>query len=167
MRAPIGCPRFAGCSTSQSQKGSSRKMPPRQSSWLNGEDHGGLPWTENEIARFEAWHQIGTKARLALALPLYTALRKSDFLRLGPQHIRDGVLHVTRQKTGGAPAAANQARAARDHRRYAMQPPDVLGERDRRHVQPEWFRPAVSPMVRNAPCLRRRDAARNPGVDWA
>jgi integrase len=59
-------------------------------------------WTENEIARFEAWHQIGTKARLALALPLYTALRKSDFLRLGPQHIRDGVLHVTRQKTGGS-----------------------------------------------------------------
>jgi integrase len=39
---------------------------------------------------------------LALALPLYTALRKSDFLRLGPQHIRDGVLHVTRQKTGGS-----------------------------------------------------------------
>jgi hypothetical protein len=59
-------------------------------------------WTENEMARFEAWHQIGTKARLALALPLYTALRKSDFLRLGPQHIRDGVLHVTQQKTGGS-----------------------------------------------------------------
>jgi integrase len=46
--------------------------------------------------------EIGTKARLALALPLYTALRKSDFLRVGPQHIRDGILHVTQQKTGEA-----------------------------------------------------------------
>lgn len=57
-------------------------------------------WTDEEIARYEARHPIGTKARLALALPLYTALRKSDFLRIGPQHIRDGVLHVTQMKTG-------------------------------------------------------------------
>ena len=59
-------------------------------------------WTDEEVARYEATHPIGTKARLALALPLYTALRKSDFLRVGPQHIRDGVLHVTQQKTGEA-----------------------------------------------------------------
>ena len=62
---------------------------------------GHRPWTEEEVAQYEARHLIGTKARLALALPLYTALRKSDFLRVGPQHIRDGVLHVTQQKTGG------------------------------------------------------------------
>jgi integrase len=63
---------------------------------------GHRPWTEDEIAQYEARHPIGTKARLALALPLYTALRKSDFLRVGPQHIRDGVLRVTQQKTGGS-----------------------------------------------------------------
>jgi integrase len=63
---------------------------------------GHRPWTEDEIAQYEGQHPIGSKARLALALPLYTALRKSDFLRMGPQHIRDGVLHVTQQKTGGA-----------------------------------------------------------------
>lgn len=63
---------------------------------------GHRPWTEDEITRYEARHPIGSKARLAFALPLYTALRKSDFLRVGPQHIRDGVLHVTQQKTGGA-----------------------------------------------------------------
>jgi len=63
---------------------------------------GHCSWTENEVAQYEARHPIGTKARLALALPLYTALRKSDFLRVGPQHIRDGVLHVTQQETGGA-----------------------------------------------------------------
>jgi len=59
-------------------------------------------WTDDEIARYEARHPIGSKARLAFALPLYTALRKSDFLRVGPQHIRDGVLYITQQKTGGA-----------------------------------------------------------------
>lgn len=61
---------------------------------------GHRPWTEDEIARYETAHPIGSKARLALALPLYTALRKSDFLKVGPQHIRDGILHVTQQKTG-------------------------------------------------------------------
>jgi integrase len=63
---------------------------------------GHRPWTDEEIAQYEATYPIGTKARLALALPLYTALRKSDFLRVGPQHICDGVLRVTQQKTGEA-----------------------------------------------------------------
>jgi integrase len=57
-------------------------------------------WTEDEIARFEAHHAIGTKPRLALALLLYTAQRRSDVVRMGRQHIRDGVLTVKQQKTG-------------------------------------------------------------------
>jgi integrase len=56
-------------------------------------------WTEDEIARFEAAHPIGTKARLALALGLYTVQRRGDVIRMGRQHIRDGVLHVQQQKT--------------------------------------------------------------------
>lgn len=43
-------------------------------------------WTEAEIAQYEAYHPIGSRARLAMALLLYTALRRSDIVRLGPQH---------------------------------------------------------------------------------
>jgi integrase len=57
-------------------------------------------WSEEEIAQFEAAHPIGTKPRLALALLLYTAQRRSDVVRIGRQHIRDGVLTVKQQKTG-------------------------------------------------------------------
>jgi integrase len=57
-------------------------------------------WTEDEIAQFEAHHPIGTKPRLALALLLYTAQRRSDVIRMGRQHIRNGALMVKQQKTG-------------------------------------------------------------------
>jgi integrase len=59
-------------------------------------------WTEDEITQFEAHHLIGTKARLALALLLYTAQRRGDCIRIGPQHIRNGVLTVKQAKTGSA-----------------------------------------------------------------
>jgi integrase len=57
-------------------------------------------WTEGEIAQFEAKHPIGSKARLALALLLYTAQRRSDVVRMGRQHVRGGVVEVRQQKTG-------------------------------------------------------------------
>jgi integrase len=57
-------------------------------------------WSELEIDAFEAHHPIGSKARLALALGLYTGQRRSDVIRIGRQHIRDGVLAVRQQKTG-------------------------------------------------------------------
>src|SRR5215468_615915 len=57
-------------------------------------------WSEEDIARFEAAHSIGTKARLAFALLLYTAQRRSDVIRMGHQHIRDGAIAVTQKKTG-------------------------------------------------------------------
>ena len=57
-------------------------------------------WTEHEIEIFEKQHPVGSKARLALALLLYTAQRRSDVVRMGSQHVRDGVVHVRQQKTG-------------------------------------------------------------------
>jgi integrase len=56
-------------------------------------------WTEEDIARFEARWPLGTRARLALALLLYTGQRRSDVIRMGRQHIRDGLLEVTQAKT--------------------------------------------------------------------
>jgi integrase len=57
-------------------------------------------WAEPDIEAFEAKHSIGSRARLALALLLYTAQRRSDVVKLGRQHIRSGVLHLRQQKTG-------------------------------------------------------------------
>jgi integrase len=57
-------------------------------------------WTEPEIERFLAHQKAGTRARLALMLLLYTGQRRSDVVRMGRQHVRDGVLHVRQQKTG-------------------------------------------------------------------
>jgi integrase len=59
-------------------------------------------WTEDNIAAFEARHPVGSRARLAFALLLYTAQRRSDVIRLGRQHIRDGLLQLRQQKTGAA-----------------------------------------------------------------
>jgi integrase len=57
-------------------------------------------WTEDEIAQFETCHGIGSRARLAFALLLYTGQRRSYVIRMGPQHIRDGLLRVKQIKTG-------------------------------------------------------------------
>jgi integrase len=56
-------------------------------------------WDEVEIAQFEARHAVGSMPRLALTLLLYTAQRRSDVVRMGPRHIRDGVLFVRQKKT--------------------------------------------------------------------
>jgi integrase len=57
-------------------------------------------WTEEEIAQFEAWHSVGSTARLAFALLLYTAQRRGDVVQMGRQPIRDGVLSIRQEKTG-------------------------------------------------------------------
>src|SRR5262245_45408438 len=60
-------------------------------------------WTDDEIAQFEAHHPVGTKPRLALALLLYTGQRRSDVIRMGRQHLKDGWLHVMKQQKTGKP----------------------------------------------------------------
>lgn len=59
-------------------------------------------WGEDDIAQFEAKHEVGSRARLALALLLYTGQRRSDVVKMGRQHIRNGVLQLKQQKTGTA-----------------------------------------------------------------
>ncbi len=56
-------------------------------------------WTDDDVLRFEAHHPIGSKARLALALLLYTGLRRSDAVRVGPQCVRNGIIWITPAKT--------------------------------------------------------------------
>jgi integrase len=57
-------------------------------------------WSEDEIAQFEARHPIGGRERLAFALLVHTGQRRSDVIRMGRQHIRDGLLLVKQRKTG-------------------------------------------------------------------
>lgn len=48
-----------------------------------GDGEGFHTWTDEEIAQFENFHAIGTKARLAFALIRYTGVRRSDVVKLG------------------------------------------------------------------------------------
>ena len=49
--------------------------------YLSGNAEGFHSWTLEEIAKFESKHPIGTQARLALALALYTGQRLSDLIQ--------------------------------------------------------------------------------------
>lgn len=57
-------------------------------------------WTEDEIAQYRAHHRLGTNARLAMELMLWTGQRRSDAIRMGRQHIKDGRIHVVQKKGG-------------------------------------------------------------------
>lgn len=68
---------------------------------LRGPKTGGHhTWTEEEMERFEARWPIGTRARLAFDLLLYTGLRRGDVVKLGRQHVRDGIITFRTEKTG-------------------------------------------------------------------
>jgi integrase len=69
-------------------------------------------WSEADIAAFETNHPIGSRARLALALLLYTAQRRSDVIRMGRQHVRDNAIHVVQKKTGAVLAIPLHPRLA-------------------------------------------------------
>src|SRR5262249_38536104 len=57
-------------------------------------------WSEEDITAFESHYPVGTKPRLAFELLLHTAQRRADVIRLGPQHVRGGVISIRQQKTG-------------------------------------------------------------------
>jgi integrase len=66
--------------------GYAKKNPTRDVANLRGDNPDGIrAWTEAEAVRYEDRHSIGTKARLAFDLLLYTGVRRSDVVRLGPQ----------------------------------------------------------------------------------
>lgn len=73
--------------------------PARDVPYLKSNNPSGYhTWTLEEVRQFEAHHPIGSKARLALALLLFTGQRRSDITRLGRQHVRGGKLTFTQFK---------------------------------------------------------------------
>lgn len=57
-------------------------------------------WTEDEISAFEKHWPRGSKERVWFDVLLYTGLRRGDAVKLGRQHVRDGVATIKTEKTG-------------------------------------------------------------------
>ena len=61
----------------------------------------GIPvWTEEQVAAYERRWPIGTRQRVWLDLLLYTGLRRGDAVRLGRQHVRNGVATIKTEESG-------------------------------------------------------------------
>ena len=58
-------------------------------------------WTEEDVERYEARWALGTKERVWFAVLLYTGLRRGDAVRLGRQHVRDGIATIRTEKSQG------------------------------------------------------------------
>ena len=57
-------------------------------------------WSLDEVGKFHERHPIGTRERLCMDLALFTGLRRSDLVVVGRQHVRNGVITITTEKTG-------------------------------------------------------------------
>lgn len=58
-------------------------------------------WTAEEVAQYWRTHPVGSKARKAMDLFLFTGLRVSDARRFGPPHVRVGVGRIDQWKGRG------------------------------------------------------------------
>src|SRR6516165_9323035 len=60
---------------------------------------GFIAWTEEHVTAYEKRWPIGARQRVWLDVLLYTGLRRGDAVRLGRQHIREGVATLKTEKT--------------------------------------------------------------------
>ena len=58
-------------------------------------------WTAEDCKAYEEKHPLGTQARTAYAIGLYTAQRISDAVKIGRPHERDGRLRFVQAKNAG------------------------------------------------------------------
>lgn len=58
-------------------------------------------WTEAEVAQYQSIHKLGTKARLALEIILWTGQRRGDARLFGPKHIVRGKINFQASKNRG------------------------------------------------------------------
>ena len=103
----------------QWRKSTSPPIPRAMSCEIKTASLGYHSWTPEEVEKFERCHVIGTRPRLALALLLYTRVRRSDVVLLGKQHLRDGWLNFSSTRTAigiRCSSTTPPARAATHHR---------------------------------------------------
>jgi integrase len=72
--------------------------PARDVEYFKSGSTGFHTWSREEVKQFEERHPVGSKARLALALLLFTGQRRSDIIRFGKQHAKGGKLRFTQHK---------------------------------------------------------------------
>jgi integrase len=53
-------------------------------------------WTDDEIEQYRAHWPLGTQQRLVMEFALETASRRGEIVRLGPQHVKRGRIHIER-----------------------------------------------------------------------
>ncbi|WP_413219533.1 tyrosine-type recombinase/integrase [Tritonibacter mobilis] len=56
--------------------------------YVENPSEGHMPWEMEDIEAFERTHPVGSMARLAMSLALYTGQRKGDLIALGPANIQ-------------------------------------------------------------------------------
>lgn len=57
-------------------------------------------WTDEDVSRYEARWPAGSRERVWMHVLLYTGLRRGDAVKIGWQHVRDGVAMIRTEKTG-------------------------------------------------------------------
>lgn len=72
--------------------------PAREVEYFHTGSTGHHTWTAEEVEQFKQRHPLGTKAYLAFALLYHTGARRSDVVRLGRQHMKDGWLRFIAHK---------------------------------------------------------------------
>ena len=66
-----------------------------------GDGEGHLAWPIESIEQFERHWPLGSKERLMFDVFLYVGVRRGDAARLGKQHVRNGIIHLMTEKSGG------------------------------------------------------------------
>lgn len=72
--------------------------PARDVDYIKTGSIGFHTWTVDEVRQFEERHPIGTKARLAMSLLLFTGQRRSDVVTFGRQHVPKAKVTFTQHK---------------------------------------------------------------------
>ena len=53
-------------------------------------------WSDDEIEQYRAYWPLGTQERLVMEFALETLSRRGEIVRIGPQHVRNGRIHIER-----------------------------------------------------------------------
>jgi len=78
-----------------------KRNPAKEVALIPTGSTGYTAWMRDDILAYETRHPVGTKARLALALFLYTGQRKSDVVQFGPITVRGDRLVFVQHKGRG------------------------------------------------------------------
>lgn len=100
-------------------------------------------WNLSEIHQYQQTHAIGSQARLALDLALYTGQRRADLVSLGPPHECEGWLVFTQRKNQRSKPSKIEIPIAPELRRSIDATPIgsefYLTTRDGSSMGPDWL----------------------------